>query len=153
MKTKHFCQIQNKSCIYFQSQQKVSEPRSPYSHTHRNHQPTEKQMCWKTEKDINYIPLPAYCSSLCFLNTHTPKHTLSSLPNYRIYLTGNHENSQPRATFDYLGGGKKQNRNEDIWRENITQLENERQKHLEHIHANPENKMLTHYIKNKNHTA
>lgn len=76
MKIKHFCQIQNKSCIYFQSQQKVSEPRSPHSHTHRNHQPTEKQMCWKTEKDINYIPLPAYCSTLCFLNTHTQTHPL-----------------------------------------------------------------------------
>lgn len=57
----------------------------------------------KNKKDINFIPLPVCCSNLCFVNIHTPKHTLSGLPNYGIKLTGNYENSEPRAmstTFD-----------------------------------------------------
>lgn len=79
-----------------------------YSHMEITN-PLRSKCAGKQKKGISFILLPVYCSSLCFINTYTPKHTLSSLPNYGINLTGNHENFQPRVTsttFDDLPGGK-----------------------------------------------
>lgn len=79
--------------------------------------PMRSRCAEKQKRDINFIPLPVYCSNLCCINRHTPKHTLPSLPNYGINPIGNHENSQLRATsttFDDFPGKKTKQRKEHI---------------------------------------
>lgn len=69
--------------------------------------PMRSKCAEKQKRDINFIPLPVYCSNLCCINIHTPKHTLPSLPNYGVNPIGNHENSPAKATFDDFPGEKK----------------------------------------------